>query len=115
MASPKTPAAVAKALVTGLKGVTVVHREATDKARECFTVRVGKLRVAELLVNVKGGYTRLNVDVPLPAKVVPAGAMTYEPKKDAKLVWAGGTYSITAENEGIGRALLEAAITKAAA
>ncbi len=41
--------------------------------------------------------------------------MTYEAKKDAKLVWAGGTYSITAENEGVGRALLEAAVAKAAA
>ena len=116
MASPKTPAAVAKALVTGLKGVTVVHREATDKLRECWTVRVGKRRVVELLVNVKGGYCRLNVDVPLPAKAIPAGLPSlYVPAKDAKLVWAGGTFSITADNEADGRKIVEAAIEKATA
>ena len=95
--------------VSGLKGVTVVHREATDKLRECYTVRVGKRRVAEILVNA--AYVRLNVDIAIPSSAIPKSAMTYEPKPGAKLVWAGGSFSITDEpSEAMGAHILAAAV-----
>ena len=92
-----TPQAVAAKLVTSVKGAVVKHVAATEKRREAYTVLVNRKRVAELLVNRT--CVRLNIDVALPGKAIPAGVTTtYVPKKDAKLVWAGGAFDITEAN-----------------